>query len=171
MVRRPVSPESISRNALGDSLRGLMGGVLCQMSGARRRLDVAGSEQLTDHGQGRAKRKRTGREGVPEAVHPDVRQLDPGSHGPPGMAEVAAAEAPVPIVARKHPSAVQLPPTAVVLLEALPRRELDSAGAELGIGEMNLAGVEINVHPAQDEYLAVATAGAHQHADRRRSQR
>ena len=79
-----------------------------------------------------------------EVVEPDILQPGPGPHGPPGMIKAAGAEAPVPVVARKHPGAV-LPSRQGFEQPDRRRRELHGAGSGLGVSEMNLAGVEIDV--------------------------
>ena len=110
-VGREVTPsggslENVGCNALCDPLRRLVERVLRQMGVARRRFDIAVTQQLADHRQRLAERQRAGRKAVSQVVKPDVLQPGRGPHGPPGMVQTAAAVAPVPVVAGKHPGAV-----------------------------------------------------------------
>ena len=72
-----------------------------------------------------------------EIVQSDILQPGRGPHGPPGMVEAAAAEAPVPVVARKHPGAVLLSRQRFEQPHRR-RRELNGTGAGLGVAEVNL---------------------------------
>ena len=60
-----MSLQNIGSNAVGDSLRRLMYQVPRQMGVARRRLDIAVTEQLADHRQGLSERERAGGKAVP----------------------------------------------------------------------------------------------------------
>ena len=60
--------QNVRRNAVGNSLRRLMDRIARQVGVTGRRLDVAVPQQLANHRQGLAERKRTGREGMTEVV-------------------------------------------------------------------------------------------------------
>ena len=137
----------------------------CQMGVARRRLDIAVTEELADHRQGLAERQRAGRKGVAEVVQANVIESGPGPDCPPDMVEAVAAIASVAVLARKHPGAVRPSRQGFEKTDGC-RRELHRAGSGLGIGEMELAGGEIDVRPVEGEGLALAAAVQHQQADR-----
>ena len=100
-----------------------------------------------------------------EIVQPDVIQSGLGPDGLPDMVEAVAAEASVPIVAGKHPGTA-LPSRQRIEQPHRRRRELDRAGSSLGVGEAELAGLEVDVRPAQGEDLALAATRQHQKAYR-----
>ena len=140
------------------------------MGVARCRLDVVVTEQLADYRQRLPERERTGRKAVSEVVQPNVIQSGPGPDGLPEMVEGVGDEASVPIVAGKHPGTV-LPSRQRFEQPHRSRRKLNRTGTGLGVGEVELAGVEVDIGPAQGEDLAFAAAGQHQKADRRHGRR
>ena len=105
-------------------------------------------------------------EGVPEVMHPDVFRPGLCSDGLPDAVVPAVAEATVPVFARKHPRVV-LSTRQRFQKPCRRRRQLDRAGIGLGIGEMKLAGGEIDVRPARGQNLALVATGQHQEADLR----
>ena len=68
-MSRVVSLQNVGRNALCNSLCRLMDRVVSRMSVACRRFDIAVAQQLTDHWQSLAERKRTGREALSSIVY------------------------------------------------------------------------------------------------------
>ena len=73
--------QNIGRNAVSYSLRRLVDRVMRQVGVARRRLDVAVTEQLADDRQGLAERERTGRKAVSDVMDADVVEPGPCEDG------------------------------------------------------------------------------------------
>ena len=135
-----------------------------QMGVAGRRLDVAVAEQLADDRQGLAERQRPGSEGMAEIVQPDILQSGPRPDGEPEMSD--SAQTCFWVAARKHPGTVD--PARQGLENAdRGRGQLDRAGTSLGVGQVELAGIEVDILPAQGQDFVLPASGQHQQTDRR----
>ena len=78
--------QDISGYAVGDPLSGVMDRIARQMSVARRGLDVAVAEQLSDHRQSLPERQRTRSEAVAQVVSSAIRRSGTRERQVPGEA-------------------------------------------------------------------------------------
>ena len=138
-------------------------GVAGKMGVPSGRLDLRVSQQFADHGQALAERQRAGSKRVAEVMNSHPVESGAGSDTPPGVLQVG--EVPARLTAQDYPW--------IVLITGQGGQQPHGGGrqrnrspASLGVGQLQLTRIEINVLPAQLLDLRKPAAGQHQETNR-----